>query len=422
MAVDSAHQIWRLVKKALSGNPRLLGLIRRAGWAVEARKYARMAASVVTEPRTVLFECYLGKAYACSPKTLYEAMLDDGRFDDFELIWAFDDAFDEGTEPRLARAEVVRERSNEYHRALARAGTIISNELLPAYVSLKRDQVYVQTWHGTPFKRIGAEIEVEAADATSTKRDTIERMRRDAKKQTYLISPSAFTSQHLCDSFLVDPARRPQMVLELGYPRNDALALAKGDRAARDAACEALGIPRDKRVLLFAPTWREDQYRSGVGFVYQNTLDLDCLRRQLGDEWVVLMRTHQNVASPVDLGDFGGFAYDVSSLGDVNLACIAADALLTDYSSVMFDYANLRRPIVLYVPDLDHYAHDLRGFTCGIDEIPAPVCMTTEEVAAAIGALDGYWDSYGARYDRFVETFCPHDDGHAAQRVLDRLF
>ena len=145
--------------------------------------------------------------------------------------------------------------------------------------------------------------------------------------------------------------------------------------------------------------------------------------QSLGDEWVVLFRPHYYIANAFDFSAYEGFVIDVSDAPDINELYIAADALVTDYSSVMFDYAILHRPILLFVPDYERYAGDIRGFYFDMAEVPGPQCTTTEELVAQVKGLDNtYWQQYGEAFDRYAATFCPLDDGHAAQRVLVRVF
>ena len=206
--------------------------------------------------------------------------------------------------------------------------------------------------------------------------------------------------------------------VETGNPRNDVFATAGPDDAL--AARERLGIPPGKRVMLYAPTWRDDQHSSRSGYVYTPSLDVDALRAALGDEWVVLFRLHYLVTNSIDFSAHDGFLYDVSGLDDINDPCLASDVLVTDYSSVYFDYALLDRPMVFYMYDLDRYGSSLRGFYLPIEDVPGPIARTQDEVVAAL--LDPELGAkYAERRAELVATMAPNDDGHAAQRVLDLI-
>jgi CDP-glycerol glycerophosphotransferase len=136
----------------------------------------------------------------------------------------------------------------------------------------------------------------------------------------------------------------------------------------------------------------------------------------------VLFRAHYLVASAFDFAAQGGFVIDVSKTGDINDLYVISDVLVTDYSSVFFDYANLRRPVVFYMYDLEHYAHELRGFYLDIDELPGPIVRTTAELVDAIKTAGESSDADKERYERFCARFTYLDDGHASERVLSRVF
>lgn len=410
--------------------PRTRLAVRHAYWAHQARRYDRLAAGEAVDECLVFFESFGGRSFSCSPRAIYLAILGQERFRGYRFVWSFKGAERTAREgegnPALAdaRTTVVQRGSEAYFRALASAKVLVLNTRLPEYVTPKPEQVFVQCWHGTPLKRLGYDVEIETANALNTTSELAERFGMDARKWTYLLSPSPYTSEHLADAFGLPPERRAATIIEEGYPRNDELARAAADAsgARRRELRALLGIPEGRRALLYAPTWRDDSYRAGVGYTFDYLIDFDELRRALGEGWVVLFRPHYYIANHFDFSAYEGFVIDVSAWDNVNELYIAADALVTDYSSVMFDYAILRRPIALFVPDYERYANDIRGFYFDLSEVPGPRCETTGELVCALRDLDGYWGRYGAAYDAYVARFCPKDDGHAAERVIDRVW
>lgn len=402
--------------------------LRYAYWGTQRKQYAALAAQTPLDAQSVVFEAFGGRQFACSPKAIYLAMCADHRFDEWSFYWSFTEAAADDARriPELARATVVVRGSQEYFAAFARSTYWVQNNRVPEYMDPKEGQVYVQCWHGTPLKRLGFDVpETTSGGALNSARELADRFKLDASKWTYLVSPSAFTSQHLADAFGLAVARRQDLILEVGYPRNDAIVntLRAPDASQRIAALRSrYGIPQEKKALLFAPTWRDDQYTEGLGYTLDALVDFDELHRVLGDEWVVLLRTHYYVANEFDLRPWEGFVFNVSGVGDVNdLYCIA-DALCTDYSSVFFDYANTSRPLFFYWPDRTHYEQDLHGFYLDADALPGPKCETAQELAQAIASIDLWYDEYGESYAAFRDTYCPLDDGHAAERVVQRVF
>lgn len=422
--------------RLLHYTPRLRFAVRRGYWALRGLQYSRLARRAETDRCLVFFEAYGGRSFACSPKALYLEMLDDPRFAGWRFVWSFKegrcpegflacaDASSCAAPPASdgLRTSVVVRGSREYFNALAAAGTIIVNTRLPEYVTPKPSQVFVQCWHGTPLKRLGYDVPSDAGGALNTADELARRFGMDSKRWTYLLSPSPYATRHLSDAFGLEPARRSGVVLEEGYPRNDFLARAAADASLCQAARIHLGVPEGKKTLLYAPTWRDDSYASGVGYTFDCLLDLERLKTALSDDWVVLFRAHYYIANKLDLAGLEGFVIDVSGEDDVNVAYAAADVLVTDYSSVMFDFALLRRPIILHAPDRRHYERAVRGFYFPLSEVPGPLYSTTDEVAFELLHLRSYGERYGAAYERFVAKFAPLDDGGASRRVIERVF
>jgi len=179
-----------------------------------------------------------------------------------------------------------------------------------------------------------------------------------------------------------------------------------------------LGV-QGKKVILYAPTWRDNQHESGMGYTYQTEVDFDRLRYKLGDDYVILFRAHYLVSNSFDFEKYRGFVIDASKHSDINDLFIASDMLITDYSSVFFDYANLHKPIIFYMYDLDYYASELRGFYLSLNELPGPIVKEEDALIKAI--LDADLWIKDVKYEEFHERFNPLDDGHASERLLKAL-
>jgi CDP-glycerol glycerophosphotransferase len=372
------------------------------------------------DDRLVVFECFVGRSYAGSPRAVYEAMLVDPRYAQFRFVWALRDVAHGEAFARLRdpRTTVVRYGSAGYYRAYGSARTWIGNSILAPELVPRADQVYVQSWHGTPLKRIGLDVVETTETAMNGKAEIDGRYRDEARKITYFVSAAPFSTQVFASAFGLPAAGAGSPFVETGNPRNDVLAVAGPDDVA--AARERLGIPPGVRVLLYAPTWRDDQHDPRSGYVYRQPLDLDRLRASLGDGWLVLFRAHYLVTKVIDFAAHRDFLRDVSGVDEINELCLAADVLVTDYSSVYFDFALLDRPMVFFMYDLDRYAGALRGFYLPVQDVPGPVVTTQDDLAAAL--LDPQLGvAHAARRAELVATMCPHDDGAASVRVLDLL-
>lgn len=207
-------------------------------------------------------------------------------------------------------------------------------------------------------------------------------------------------------------------VLECGYPRNDLLYAP--DRAKVAAAVrERLAIPEGRRVVLYAPTWREDQPRKGGKYAPDLHLDLEQARETLGDDQVLLVRRHYLVGGSVPDTDF---VRDVSRHPDVAELLLISDVLVTDYSSIMFDFAQTGRPMLFHTYDLAHYRDTLRGFCFDFEHrAPGPLIPDSAGIVAALRDPDAATAGHREAYEQFREAFCDLDDGTAAARVVDRM-
>ena len=357
---------------------------------------------------TVLYDVFGGRGYADSPRAVHAEFVRRGA--PLEHLWTVDDA--QAELPDGVRA--VRIWSPEWYEAMATSRYLVGNTHFPDFLERRPGQVVVQTWHGSLLKRIAHDVE----NPWLADNGYLEQLDRESPHWSLLLSPSAFATPIQRRAFHFDGE-----ILESGYPRND--VLARPDAAAAAAIRRRLGIPDGKRVVLYAPTWREDQQRdNGDGFHLGLRLDLDAARDALGEDHVLLVRPHAHVREPLP-GAGDGFLYDVGDYPDVQDLLVITDTLVTDYSSIMFDFAITGRPLLFFTYDLEHYRDTLRGFYFDFEnEAPGPLIPTSAELLAALraladsGSLPGGHD---ARYERFRATHCHLDDGGAARRVVDRM-
>ncbi|WP_338029561.1 CDP-glycerol glycerophosphotransferase family protein [Gracilibacillus alcaliphilus] len=225
-------------------------------------------------------------------------------------------------------------------------------------------------------------------------------------------------SEQIFESAFMYPREK---MIKYGYPRNDILKNYTEEYS--DQLKEKLHIPPYKKVILYAPTWRDDEYHKIGQYKFQLQLDLHLLQQELGEEYVIILRMHYLISDHIDLTDFSGFAYDYSSYNDINDLYIVSDLLITDYSSVFFDFANLRRPILFFTYDIDKYKDMLRGFYIDMEnDLPGPLLYTSEEVLDSIKRIAQIEREFLTKYNEFYDTFCAFDDGRASERAVQQLF
>src|SRR5699024_4221444 len=155
-------------------------------------------------------------------------------------------------------------------------------------------------------------------------------------------------------------------LLEYGYPRNDILYNWNSKLKVEELK-KRLNLPTDKKVILYAPTWRDDEFYSVGKYKFSLKLDLENMERALDEEYIIILRMHYLIASNLDISDYPSFVFDFSNYSDISELYLVSDILITDYSSVFFDYANLKRPILFYTYDLEKYRNQLRGFYLDLD-------------------------------------------------------
>jgi CDP-glycerol glycerophosphotransferase len=358
---------------------------------------------------SVLFVSWKGKQCGDNPLGIAAELRRRG--DDREHLWVVND----WSVPVPAGGTGVLRGTREYFDALARSRWIVSNDDMQLPFRKRDGQFYLQTWHGTLLKRIGFDIENPQFISGTAYFD---HLAADVAQWDLLLSPNPFSTPLMRRAF-----RYQGEIAEYGYPRND--VLRSPDAAAVASSVRSrLGLPDGKRVVLYAPTWRDNQvYANGKRYRFDMRLDLEQAHSVLGDDYVLLIRGHHQMADDVPAGMRPGFAVNVTAYPDISELYLVSDVLVTDYSSAMFDYAATGRPMLFFTYDLEEYRDKLRGFYFDFEaEAPGPLLATSGEVFSALAATDAAVAPYGDAYKRFTEKFCSLDDGHAAARVCDRLF
>lgn len=380
-------------------------------------KLAGLATKV--DKKLIIFGSYNGKGYSCSPKAVYEYMLEDEEYADYQFVWLFDEpekyAFLENNRNTI----VVKNKSKRCERYLHRAKYWIFNYRASDYWSPNSKQYYVQCWHGTPLKKLGYDIS-NSDNAMNSLHEIRSKYKFDSKRLDFLLSPCKFVTDKFITAWNLSDLDKENSVLEIGYPRNDYLVNFNPSDILKIK--KSLGIENDRRkVVLYAPTWRDNQHDAKTGYTYDNPVDFDYLKEQLGEDYLILFRAHYLVANQFDFEAYKGFIIDASSYDDINDLYVISDLLITDYSSVFFDYAILNRPMLFYMYDMEQYRDELRGFYLDINGLPGDVVKTEKELVEAIKNVN-----YDAEYNKnkladFNAEYNTLNDGKSSARLVDLL-
>lgn len=380
-------------------------------------KYLNLRRKYPVNKKMIVFDSFNGKKYNCNPKGIYEALLRDPAYCDFTFVWAFLEPQKYEFLTENPNTRVVKIDSLKYRQFCARAGYWIANAGMPAYLLPKKDQQYIHTWHGKPFKAIGCDVGFKTAGGRGAKENR-KVYTALSRKLTCLFSPSRIFTDKMTSAFNLKYLGKEDIVYESGYPRND--YLFNYDPQDVIKVKMSLGIPLDKKVILYAPTWRPTVYQPGVGYIYHNPMDFNLLHEALGDDYIVIFRAHINEAKSVDFTRYGDFLIDATQVEDVNDLYIISDLMISDYSGTIFDYANLKRPMVLYMYDKESYMNDWTGTYFQPEDLPGEIVTTQEEMhASIIRQLENF--EYDEKYRNFNATFNALDGPDCAKRVIEHL-
>lgn len=363
--------------------------------------------------KMIFFESFNGNSFSCSPKAIYNYLISHDEYKDYKFIWAFKD-LEKDHIKNNKNTIIVKSKSFKYYYYLSKSKYWIVNSLLDLSVIKKSKQVYVQCWHGTPLKKLRCDINVTGG-VLNTKEEVIKRNNLDVKKIDYFISPSKYATSKFISAFNLKELNKEKIIIEKGYPRNDKLINYNNNDIEKIK--KDLHIPTDKKVILYAPTFRDDEHTSGVGYTYKLNIDFDLLQKELKD-YIILFRAHYFIANSFEFDKYKDFIYDVSKYDDINDLYIISDLLITDYSSVFFDYAILERPIIFYMYDYDNYKNNLRDFYIDLKELPGPIVKDEKDLITLIKEKN---NKYKNMYSSFNKKFNPYEDGKSTQRVVKEI-
>lgn len=364
------------------------------------------------EKNLIIFESFLGKQYSCNPRAIYEYLHE--HHPEYRLLWSVDKRYKQKFEqlgiPLVYRFSV------KWLFLMPRAEYWVNNSRMPYWIRKPKHTIFLQTWHGTPLKKLAADIEEIHMPGTTTDKYK-ESFYKEARNWDYLISPNSYSSAIFKRAFHYN-----NKLLETGYPRNDYL-FANNQPDAINKMKQALGIPTDKKVILYAPTWRDDEFINKGQYRFTLNLDLGQLQASLGDDYVILLRMHYLIANQLDVKDYSGFVLDTSNHHDIRELYLISDLLVTDYSSVFFDYLCLKRPIVFYTYDIEKYRDKLRGFYFDFEkDAPGPLVKTTEKLIDTIKKMESMGSVPSEKLNRFHHEFCYLEKGISTERVVKSVF
>ena len=342
------------------------------------------------------FESWFGKNFSDSPLALFnEVRL---RLPAAKLYVGVADL----SVPVPAGAIRVVRNSTRWWRVLADSKYVVTNCWAPDRFQPHKEQVLVQTWHGTPLKLLGLD-----RPGSREKASRVAKLEKDANQWSILLSQNRHSTGVFRQAYAYGGE-----IMESGYPRND--ELFDSDALRKDVR-GSLNIPDENTVILYAPTWREGSAGSS------DLLDAGALASTLGPNFTVLVRGHSVSLRRGENVRAAG-VIDVTTFSDPTGLMAAADVLVTDYSSIMFDFSVTRKPVIFYVPDWDDYTGSGRGVYFNLaDKAPGPLCHSRQEVIDALRELPEIGQKHDSAYAAWTKEFNPWDNPRSSEMVVSRI-
>ncbi|MGX6962767.1 CDP-glycerol glycerophosphotransferase family protein [Vagococcus xieshaowenii] len=344
-----------------------------------------------------VYETYWGREFSCNPKAIYEYMQENQP--KVKNVVILNDNF----YPVAGNAETVKKNSWKYFYYLARAKYLFNNVNFPDFYKKREDAIEVQTMHGTPLKKLGLDAPGEIKG--SYKKTYINKNNR----WNYLMVPSDYVAEVSKSAF-----GYKNEILPVGYPRNDVL-LKDNNPENIESLRKKYRLPADKKIILYAPTWR-------VVGNFSLALDMERMKKELGDEYFIIVKLHHFSTPNFNFDSMKDFARLMPNSSDIRELYLVSDVLITDYSSVMFDFSLLNKPMMFYVYDYEKYKNELRGFYLDFEEeVPGKLSYTTEHLIESLSDLETYCKESEERYKSFQEKFNQYDNGTASEQLINKI-
>lgn len=348
----------------------------------------------------IFFLSYYGKQYGCSPKYLSEYIVKN--YPEWKVVWAF-------TEPEkysITGIVKVRYLSINFFYELCRSRVLVTNYRMTADYRKRHGQYYVMTWHSSlRLKKIEGDTE------STLPVNYVKMAKADSKKIDVLLSGCYFSDQIFKRAFWYDGP-----ILKTGTPRTD-IFYAKDKDFIITTIKKRMGINESLGIILYAPTFRKGDNLDSYN------LDFDSLINNISantrKEWIVLGRLHPHLSNYSTTILQGSHVIDVTGYDDIQELLLISDILITDYSSLMFDFAETRRPCFLYAPDIEDYQKNDRSLYFQLEALPFPVSQTQDELSKQIQNLDIV--NYAKAINNFMKTVGSYEDGNASKRVTEYI-
>lgn len=383
--------------------------------------YGEYVKEYAVKDKTILYEAFGGRGMICNPYAIFEYLLEQEEYQDYTHIWVIDD-FEENR-LQIAKYEkypnvrFVKYKTKEYCKALAVTKYLINNVSFPSYFLKREEQVYLNTWHGTPLKNMGFDI----PGANITQGNTV----RNLLSVDYLISSSPYMTQTAYKNSYKLQNLYEGTILEEGFPRNDRFFEQDREEIFRKFQQYGVDVEKEKKIILYAPTWRGEEYSKPDTSLKEVYEILHKIEEKVDlNEYQILVKLHQIVYHYINENKVemdGEKKKFIPASMDTNEILAVTDVLISDYSSIFYDFLITGRPILFYTPDI-HEFEQYRGLYFTQENLPGPVASDLEQLGTLLENISDAVKPYQEIYQKVRKQICPNDDGNVCQRVTDAVF
>lgn len=365
-------------------------------------------------PNTFIFESQSGGKYDDNPKAIYD-YLKKQNDTYYQLFWSL--RYRDRKIIEDENIKVLYRFSIRWLYYMARAEFWVINARIPTWIPKRKETTYIQTWHGTPLKKLALDMDtigMPGANLENYKKNFL----KETMKWDYLIAPNQYSKEIFKSCFDFK-----KQFIDSGYPRNDILYQKNNSEDIKKLK-KKLNLPLGKKIILYAPTWRDDYYISKGHYRFKIPFDIEKVREVMGKDAVFIFRAHYLVAESLNKVGNQNDIYNFSIKEDISDLYLVSDLLITDYSSVFFDYANLKKPMLFYAYDYEHYRDNLRGFYFDIEkDSPGPFVTVENDFYNYLKEFihTGKFLNYEAKLSFFNTKYCSWEKGNASEQVIKQV-
>lgn len=356
--------------------------------------------------KMVIFESYLGQSFSGSPKYIYLKLREYDIKREFKYVWTFDNPNEFKEMNTHKNIILVKTNSLKHYYYLSRAKFWVRNSESIVVMRKRSSTIYIQTWHGTPIKKMF----YDDINFINSNCIFMYKFKRAIKNWTYFIAPNKYTEEIFSKFF-----EHNIDIIKIGYPRND-LLINSSDKVINNIKSK-YKIKNDKKIILYAPTFRDYEYNQGMSS-FKFKLDFNLINNELKD-YIIIVRAHYYVSKLAELDNFDNVYNFSDPKYDIQELYVISDILITDYSSVMFDYAYTKKPILLYTYDYEKYKSTRGNYFDLTSNSPGPLLYNTNEILDTIQNIDKVKLEYENQYNLFFNKFCNYPIGNSSKYIID---